>query len=47
MKKMLVDSGIMTAVLYDYYGHGTPFGWVITAEQIPVKIAEAFSLLPE
>jgi len=44
MKKMLVDSGIMTAVCMIIMAMAAPFGWVITAEQIPVKIAEAFSL---
>jgi C4-dicarboxylate transporter DctM subunit len=44
IKKMLIDSAIMTSVCMIIMGMAAPFGWVITAEQIPLKIAEAFSI---
>jgi C4-dicarboxylate transporter DctM subunit len=44
IKKMLIDSAIMTSVCMIILGMAAPFGWVITAEQIPLKIAEAFSI---
>jgi C4-dicarboxylate transporter DctM subunit len=41
LARILVNSGITTAVLLLLIGMANIFAWVLTAEQIPQKIAEA------
>ncbi|WP_258360744.1 TRAP transporter large permease [Moorella sulfitireducens] len=43
IKKMLIDSAIMTSVCMIIMAMAAPFAWVITSEQVAVKIADFFS----